>query len=59
MAEGSLLLLHERELFMTDTPSIVVKAEDLLKRCTVLHPKSTPDMGLDQWLDLSPLHFYM
>ncbi|TFK90087.1 hypothetical protein K466DRAFT_661043, partial [Polyporus arcularius HHB13444] len=34
MAEGSLLLLHERELFMTDAPPIVVKAEDLLKRCT-------------------------
>ncbi|KAI0718349.1 S-adenosyl-L-methionine-dependent methyltransferase [Cerioporus squamosus] len=60
VADSSLPLLHERELFMTDTSPVVLKAEDLLKRCIVLHPKSTPsDMSLEEWLDLSSLHFFV
>ena len=44
---------------MTNAKPVVVDAKDLLKRCTVLFYKSAPDMGLQEWLDLSPLHFYI
>ncbi|KAI0756373.1 S-adenosyl-L-methionine-dependent methyltransferase [Daedaleopsis nitida] len=51
----------ERELFTTDRV-VVVRAEDILKRCVVLHPDAIPSSiqrDLHTWLDLSPLHFYV
>ncbi|RPD65262.1 S-adenosyl-L-methionine-dependent methyltransferase [Lentinus tigrinus ALCF2SS1-6] len=60
IAESSLPeLLHERELCMTNAKPVVVNAKDLLRRCTVLHANSAPEMGLEEWLNLSPLHFYV
>lgn len=53
-------MLSQRELFTT-SEEIVVKANDLLKRCVVIHPTSVPSIAgdLHSWLSLSPLHFFV